>query len=85
MTKFYNKENNILPTCISLCLVVCLIFSSLSAYTFEIFFNNNANQTTFTAAQLEQGFVHHTAISKNQLLAELIDIEEEEDENSHFG
>ena len=82
MTKLYNRESNTLPTCISLCLAVCLIFSSLSAYTFEIFFNDNTNQTIFSKTQLEEGYVHHTIISKNEFLAELIDIEEE-DENSH--
>lgn len=83
MIKAYNIAKKIAPTCISLCLALCLVFSSLSSYTFEIFFNANSNHTEISVAQLEQGYIHHTNPSKSNFLAEVIDIEEENDKNTH--
>lgn len=83
MATLPNTIAKTIPACISLCLVLCLVFSSLSAYSFETLFNNTSVETTFTTTQLEQGFVHHTSISKNEFLAELIDTEEKDDDNIH--
>lgn len=79
MIKPYNIAKKIAPALISLCLALCLIFSSFSAYTAEIFFSDNSTETTFSVTQLEQGYVHHTTTSKSEFLAEISDNEEDDD------
>ncbi len=79
MTKSKSIIRKIAPISMSLCLALCLVFSSLSAYTTETFFNNDITTSTFSKVQLEQDFVHHTVISKIDFLAEITDTEEDDD------
>ena len=80
MTKQNNIIKQIASPCISLCLVVCIVFSSLSAYSSELYFNENTSETSFSLAQFNQDYIHHTNASKTEFLAEIFDAEEEEDD-----
>lgn len=80
MTKQSNIVKKIVPTFISLSLAICLILSSLSAYSTELFFNDTTNQTSFSQTQLEQECIYYTPIPKHEFIAEIIDAEEEEED-----
>ncbi|MCB9359902.1 MAG: hypothetical protein H6587_03095 [Flavobacteriales bacterium] len=81
MTKKIKRQklaNRIASTFLSLGMVVCLMFSSLSVYTTEVIFSDNSNEIEFSSAQLEQGYIHHTKVDINDFLAEVVDVEEED-------
>lgn len=79
MTKSDNITQKIATSAISISLVVCLIFSSLTVYFSSVFFNDNFDETSISA----QEHVYHTNSTKSDFLAEIIDLEEEEDEILH--
>lgn len=59
----------------SFCLAIFLSLSSFSAYTAELFSNDNFIQVKVSVAQLKQGSIHHT--SKGKFLAEAVDFEKD--------
>lgn len=79
MEKSSYITQKLIPTCISLSLAICLIFSSLSIYTSDIFFSDDSNESTISVIQIGQGYVHHTTTPKNEFLAEVADTEEDDD------
>ena len=78
MIKLYNITLKTGSACISLCLAISLIFSSLSAYSSESFFNATDTDLSFTT--LNKNCIHHTNTTKTTFLAEVFDAEEEDDD-----
>jgi len=79
MKRLTKISKKIISTSLSLSLALCLIFSSLLTYTVDYFVKSDNSESIVFATQLNQGFIHQTPISKNKILAESIDIEEEDD------